>query len=318
MDKEKWNKLVIENSSEFLQSWQWGEFNKALGKKVVRVNEDGFLVQIIFNQLPFKLEYAYIPRGPVLISENLSTFACKDRQLGPESKVFWDSLKKIKGKNTIFFEIEPSKKINFLKTNKKEHRQPKKTLILDLSQNIENIFSSFHKKHRYGVRLAERSGVKIKKESSWESFFELSQKTAQRHNFKTWSRNYHKVLWETLEPEGMIEIWGAYVSGKLITSNLYIIFGNRVTYLFGASDYIRRSYMAPHLMHWNAIKEFKKRGFTEYDFWGLDEKKFAGVTTFKKRFGGKEISYPGPYIKTERFIWYQLYKLARKWHLKQF
>ena len=306
MNKDQWNKAVIEGGGGFLQSYEWGEFNEALGKRVVRINKDNFLAQVIFNRLPFKLEYAYVPRGPIVISENL------------DGKFFWDSLKKIKNKNTVFFELEPEKEISFLKTDKKKYRQPQQTLMLDLSQNIENIFSSFHKKHRYSIRLAEKRGVKIKKESSWEGFFELLQKTAQRHNFKIWSRKYYKILWETLGREDMIEIWGAYVSGKLISSNLYIIFGNRITYLFGASDYIRRSYMAPHLMHWSAIREFKEKGFTEYDFWGLDEKKFRGVSTFKKRFNGKEIFYPGSFIKTERFVWYQLYKLARKWRLKQF
>ena len=70
--------------------------------------------------------------------------------------------------------------------------------------------------------------------------------------------------------------------------------------------------MAPHFLQWRQILEAKKRGKNRYDFWGIDEKKWPGVTRFKRGFGGKEITYIGAWDLIYRPIWYKIYNLARK------
>ena len=70
--------------------------------------------------------------------------------------------------------------------------------------------------------------------------------------------------------------------------------------------------MAPYLLQWEQIKEAKKRGCIEYDFWGIDDKKWPGVTRFKKGFGGQEITYPGAFDLIFQPIWYRLYKIAKR------
>ena len=70
--------------------------------------------------------------------------------------------------------------------------------------------------------------------------------------------------------------------------------------------------MAPHLLQWEQIKEAKKRGCIEYDFWGIDDKKWPGVTRFKRGFGGREINYPNAHDLVFQPIWYLIYKIARK------
>jgi len=41
MDKEQWNQFIIKNNGSFLQSWQWGEYQEAIGHKF------GVFIQII-------------------------------------------------------------------------------------------------------------------------------------------------------------------------------------------------------------------------------------------------------------------------------
>ncbi len=70
--------------------------------------------------------------------------------------------------------------------------------------------------------------------------------------------------------------------------------------------------MATHFLQWQAISEAKKLDMKYYDFWGIDEKKWPGVTRFKKGFGGQEIIYPGTFDLIFQPLWYQAYNLARR------
>lgn len=300
MERKEWNQLVKIHGDEFLQSYDWGEFQSALGRRVERIADDHFLAQVVFYPLPFGLEYGYIARGPVALDSEIRKDA------------LWSALEKVRSPKTVFFEIEPTRAFTFLKAVSHTTRQPRQTSILNLNQDVDKIYSNFHKTLRYNIRLAERKGILIKKEKSWELFFDLLKLTARRQNFRIWTQKYYELIWQTLVPEGQAEIWSAYFNNHLLTSNLYILFGDRVTYLFGASDYQRRSLMAPHFLHWQAIREFKERGFGEYDFWGINKKKWPGVTTFKVRFGGEDVTYPGSYKKVERPLWFSLYKTAKR------
>ena len=69
--------------------------------------------------------------------------------------------------------------------------------------------------------------------------------------------------------------------------------------------------MAPYLLHWEALKEAKKRGCQFYDFWGIDHKRWPGLTRFKNSFGGEIISYPGSFDFVISSKWYFLYQLGK-------
>ncbi|PIR92771.1 hypothetical protein COT99_04470 [Candidatus Falkowbacteria bacterium CG10_big_fil_rev_8_21_14_0_10_43_10] len=60
------------------------------------------------------------------------------------------------------------------------------------------------------------------------------------------------------------------------------------------------------------IKLAKKLGYAKYDFYGIDEKKWPGVTRFKRGFGGGEINYQGCFDIVFNNKWYEIYKLV-KW-----
>ena len=70
--------------------------------------------------------------------------------------------------------------------------------------------------------------------------------------------------------------------------------------------------MGPYFLHWEAIKLFKREGYKYYDFWGIDQIKWPGLTRFKVGFGGVVKKYPGAYVKILKPVWYSLYKLVQK------
>lgn len=154
----------------------------------------------------------------------------------------------------------------------------------------------------------------MKKGEDIRSFYDLLSLIAREHNFRIWPAGYYRKLYENLAPEGFVEIKDAYSSDKIIASHLYILFGQRVTHLFGGSTSSPQAGMtlsAVPLLHWEAIREFKNRGFAEYDFWGIEPKLPDSLVRFKERFGGRRVEYPGSYTRILKTGWYRAYKLAR-------
>ena len=327
-NKEEWSRFLIENEGSFLQGFEWGEFQKRLSKKVWRfeIREKNKTIagaQVIKEKFPLNKSYLYIPFGP-----------CFDSKLLLKGKkevlnLILKELEKVaKKEKAIFLRVEPVSPLpkNPAEVKSQKRIQPQKTLILNLKKTEKEIFSSFHPKTRYNLRLAERRGVIIKiknqnncstgvasqqakiKNEDFDGFYKLIQKTAKRDKFKPYSKEYYKKF---LEIAGA-ELFLAVFENKIIAGNIVVFFGKRATYFHGASDYKFRRLMAPHLLQWKQICEAKERGCQEYDFWGIDEKKWQGLTRFKKGFRGDELEYS----KGKDFIfsnfWYKTYILSRK------
>ena len=70
--------------------------------------------------------------------------------------------------------------------------------------------------------------------------------------------------------------------------------------------------MAPYFLHWELIKIAGCEDMDEYDLWGIDEKRWPGVTRFKRGFGGKEVQYIGSFDLVFKPVWYWAYKFKNK------
>ena len=314
--KEKWNEFIINNKGSFLQSFEWGQFQEALGKKVWRfeISRDGLVVaeiQIIKETFPFKRKsFFYIPFGPVF-RENVQT---------EKKKEIFDLLfRKItqiaKKEKAIFLRIEPLfpllKEENFEIPPRRI--QPQKTLFLDLRKEEEDIFKNFTYKVRYNIRLSERKGVKIEfKDEYLPEFYELMKKTAKKDQFRPFDEEYYKRLFDIISKDFKVKLCLANYKGRIIAANILIFFGKDSIGVHGASDWKYKALKAPNLLQWERIRFSKDSGYERYNFWGIDEKKWPGLSFFKKGFGGEEFMYPeGKDIVFQDF-WYRTYKLLRK------
>jgi lipid II:glycine glycyltransferase (peptidoglycan interpeptide bridge formation enzyme) len=68
-------------------------------------------------------------------------------------------------------------------------------------------------------------------------------------------------------------------------------------YYYGASSYEHRNLMAPYLLQWEAMRLCKKSGCDHYDLLGISapdsvDDPWAGISDFKRKFGGTVITYP--------------------------
>ena len=320
---KEWNEFISDKKCSFLQSFEWGEFQEKQGKEIQRIKiSDGKILaqaQIIKEKLPFfKGGFFYLPFGPCF-EESL-----KDYEQSEILQLIKDKLRSIARKEKIFFwKIEPffifPKSFNFKETSKR--MQPQLTTVLDLNQPEEKIFQSFSHGLRYNIKFSSRLGVKIKKTEEYNPlFYDLLKKTAKSDGFNIFPEKYFQELMKIRNKLFMPRLYLAEYQNKIIAAYLLLFFNKTVYSLHGGADPEFKKAKPQSLLHWQAIKEAKEEGFTKYDFWGIDEKKWPGITYFKKSFKGETVSYPeGGDIVFEplKYQFYIFLKSCKNW-LKKF
>lgn len=326
-DEKKLTDFIKRNSAqsgaEFLQSFEWGNFLELGGEEVIRVGvregENILLIATLVKKIIFK-NYFYLsaPRGPL--------------GSGSALEFFLTALKKLY-RSALFLRFEPlnfeplnfelgriNAKINQAANSKNIFKktinlQPAKTLILDLNKNEDELLKEMHQKTRYNIRLAEKKGIIIKEGdiNDLKEFWRLLQTTGERDNFRLHSfSHYEKLLAINKTAPGFIKLFMAQYEGKNIAGGIFLFYGNKVTYLHGASDNNFRNLMAPYLLQWALIKKARAENYLAYDFFGIDEEKWPGVTRFKLGFGGRVFNYAGTYDFIFKPAAYRFYEGLRK------
>jgi lipid II:glycine glycyltransferase (peptidoglycan interpeptide bridge formation enzyme) len=313
-----WNYFLFENNGSFLQSFEWGEFEQSLGKSIWRIRikegERIFAQALILKEtFPLKKKTCfYIPFGPVLGSE----LALDEQQniIG----IILDQFKIIAQKEeSVFLRIEPDRELIFPKNSliaiSNKRVQPQKTLILDVLQSEQEIFESFSSKTRYNIRLAEKKGVRIKFEDKYRNeFYQLIKGTSKRDNFTPFKEEHYRKLFNVSSDDLKVKMCLAEYENKIIASYILILFNKTATGLHGANDWQYRALKSANFLQWERIKLVKNLGYEKFDFWGVDDNKWKGITDFKRGFGGKEIIYPQSKDIIFQKGWYKLYNVARR------
>ena len=302
--KEKWNQFIRDNQGSFLQSFEWSEFQESLGREIWRIEIGEKLKTLVIKRdLPLGKNYLYCPR-PVWDLDLWEPFLKEVQGIAKKEK-------------SIFLKIEPSKSFKFQVSSFKfiksqKQIQPAKTLILDISKPEEELLSQMRQKTRYNIKLAHKQGIEIgiislPRQEEIESFWQILSQTAKRDKFHLHPKIYYQKMLGILGEAGLVKLFIAEYKNQIIAANIVCFFNETAIYFHGASDYNFRHLMAPYLLQWQAILEAKKLGFKFYDFWGFDEKKWPGVTRFKKGFDGKEVIHPGAFDLIFQPCWYRVY-----------
>lgn len=311
--------IASQKMSQFLQSFEWGEFQEKVAGKIFRlgvINDDSLVVvaTIVKKTLPMGKSYFYCPRGPIEQSVDIS----RSTQARDETAelLFNDIRKLAREEEVMFLRLEPLNElcIKDLKSQvlKTLDVQPSNTLVLDLTKLEVELLGEMHAKTRYNIKLAEKRGVIIEEAEAirFDDFWQLMSETSERDNFRLHGINYYKNMLEV--DSKYIKLYFASHNGNPISTGIFSFFGDTVTYLHGASSSVDRNVMAPYLLHWQIINLAKSQGYKYYDFNGVDEKRWPGVTRFKNGFGGSAVNYPGTFDMIFDQGWYSIYKMVRK------
>ncbi len=307
-------------SQEFLQSWDWGEFQSAVGHAPIRLQslQDGKVagqLQGFVHDLGWGIRYLYAPR-------------CLEEHL--DLQALGDFLKK---EGIAFLRLEPQQDRSSLKAisyklKAVNNRQPQHTLLVDLTKTEEEILAGMHAKTRYNIHLAEKKDLTISQEKNADVFWKLNQETTARDAFKSHGKEYYTELLKLPIAHQLT----AFQDGVAIASHILIISGDTCTYLHGASGNTGRNLMAPYLLQWEGMKLGRSLGCARYDMWGVAPQKkqgdgtvtcfhnycwdsthpWTGITRFKAGFGGAPHAYPNAVDIILQPMKYRLYQLVRR------
>ncbi len=303
-NKEEWEHFfsAVERRT-FLNSWDWGEFRKSLGDGIWRkgvVNKDGlsclFLVSKIKSRKGSFILLAHCPVMEKLSRNGLEEAIMEVKEMAEREKVDFIRIAPIFESGG--FEDEVLEKSGFKKSSSLVF--PTKSWELDLLQKEENILSGMRKGTRYLInRGLKNSDIEIRSSESKEdlkAFCNLQEKTAIRQGFSSFPSEYIKKEFEIFSKNGNAKLFLGFNKGECSAGAFIIFWGKKAFYHHGASLMTSNEAPVSHLVQWEAIKESKVRDCETYNFWAIapsdDPKhKWAGLTFFKKGFGGREINY---------------------------
>lgn len=300
--KKEWDDFIEKNNGSFLQSFDWGEFKKNyqnVWRVCVRNKKDEIIGACqVFEEEKFFQKYLHIPHGPIAERKEI------------REEILLNVAKKIDN-GSFFVKAEPIEDIDVGK--KALYRlQPQETSVIDINNSLDDIIMNFRKSTRYNVRNAKKRGVVIEESDRYDLFFNLIKKTTKRQKFNTYNKEYFKKLLKKTEST----LFVAKHKDEIISASIILFFGKTAFYLHSASSAIDKKLNATSYLIFESIKDAKNRGCLRYDLWGVDEKKFPGVTLFKKGFGGERLLYPDAVdlpIQKLRYLFYLfLVKLLKR------
>ncbi len=313
----------------FGQSLEWGKVKSNWKNEVVlSKNDNGKIVgsiSVLIRKIPIFGNFMYVSRGPICnIHDEIILKDLTDglKELARKYKAFTLRMEPdIKSSDEEFRNIikRMGFKINDKGKNFSDGIQPRYVFRLDLKgKTEEEIFSEFHQKTRYNIRLAGRKGVEIREGSrdDLKEFHKIMVVTGKRDNFMIRPLEYFEKMYDCLAPEHL-KLMMAYYEGKPISGIIDIIYGNKIWYLYGASSNEHRNLMPNYLLQWEMIKYSISQGKDMYDFRGVtgivDEKDpHYGLYRFKKGFNAEFTEFIGEVYINFRPVRYKLYKISEK------
>lgn len=333
---EGWNRFVtLHSEAHLMQTTPWGELKSRFGwsaERVALTAPSGAVVsgaQMLFRRLPLGLgRLAYVPKGPLVNwddpSETAQTIAALDRAA--------------RSHRATVLTVEP----NLPETPEYAYRltragftrgatsiQPRRTILVDLRPDEDEILSALKSKTRYNIRLSARKGVTVRQGTTADiqTFNQLIAVTGERNHFGVRSPAYYLASYELFASYDQVGLFLAEYEEEPLAGLMVFALGPTAWYFHGASSDRHRNLMAPYAVQWAAIRWAKAKGCTTYDLWGIPdedeetlEAQFTqrqdglwGVYRFKRGFGGRVTCAVGAWDRVYRKLSYRLYRWALRW-----
>ena len=288
----------------FMQSYKWAKVKSNWGCSVI-VSRDRDTqkivgsVMLLSKRIPLLgASILYAPRGPLCSPD--APEVLEDLMTGVQMVA--------KKHNAFLLKIDPyaeetDEALIALFTNLGFRYQPDQkdlttvqtriNYVLDLTgKTAEEIFSSFHSKCRYNIRVAMRHGVQclVQDKSHIGEFYRLYEITAQRDGFVPRPQAYFERILDSMQLNGRLYL--CYYDGQAISGAIAINYGGKTCYLYGASSNEHRNVMPNYLMQWEMIQWAIETRCHTYDFQGIPfhddpQSSYYGIYQFKKSFNGR-------------------------------
>ncbi len=319
--QSEWDQLVGTVAPHaFFSSWRWGEVEKLLGHTVVRTawfSEGTFVAAascIIVKSRRGTL--MLVRHGPVMpdISQSVLKTVVDDlRVIGKRHHVDVVRLSPL-------VSTDPYEQMIVacgLRRSPIYGMDAQFCRHIDVMKSDDDILTGMKKNTRYDIKKADGSGITVrvsKGADDIEIFMKLYDETAKRQGFVE-----HEGIEEELTVFGDDAIIvTASKDGIALSSSVVVFEGNQGIYRHAAS--IPNSSGASARMVWEILRETKRRGKPICNLWGVSPEEntnhaWAGLSRFKRGFGGYDVSYAGTYDipLTPKYLMIYVLDHIKKW-----
>lgn len=307
LQKNIWEDFLLQcKEKTFLQSWNWGEFQKLMGNKIWRfgIYEKNELISVslVVKNTARRGTFLLVPHGPVIENSKLQNINYKNQILN----MLLNKLKEIaKQEDASFVRMAPIwdrtkenkdifDKLKFIKSPILIHLDA--TWELDIRPEEEGLLKNMRKTTRYLIKQAQKNtDIEILKSNNLkdvEKFSELHNKVSVRQKFIPFSLNFLKNEFLAFKGDNEVIMFVAVYKGEIVGSAMIIFNSNKAYYHHSALIGEYSKIPVIYLLIWEAIREAKRRNCVAFDFYGfVDPEKqpkhpWAGPTLFKMGFGG--------------------------------
>ena len=287
----------FEGEKTFLQSPAFAAYRQACGEEIrlegYFINNEIVAVALVQNLKSKLKKWLHVPHGPLVKPAFKNEFwpwwLNHYRQLGKDLK---QDLVRVSPLETV------DTTIDFAAANFKPAAvhlvNPETSWILDITNSEDELLAGMKKSTRYEVRKGAKpeTGFTTTIDQNLEAFWNLHEATVARQKFVPFTKKSTqaeiKAFGDNCE---IITIWH---EEKALASGVFLFDEKSAYYHQGAS--VHSKLPAAHAYIWAAILESKKRGCTEFNFWGVSRETetkhpWFGLSKFKRGFGGGEKNY---------------------------
>jgi lipid II:glycine glycyltransferase (peptidoglycan interpeptide bridge formation enzyme) len=318
-DKElqQWNNLLTKNPNNGSDPYQSTAMSKLKAMNgwrdeywVYETSQGLVYASVLTRKFDLVGNLAYIMRGPSVNNEK----QLQEIVLANQTK-----------KSFFAIKIEPTidaipellvtslSNVNNNKLLKVRNVQPHSDqVVIDLSNSLEGLWSSFRQGARREIRAAEKDGIVIKEvpivEKHMQEMYRLYAETGRRAGFFVRKYSYHRNYWTNYAKLEQGKLFFAYPYGKdvPIAGLFAIILGKKAVYKDGGSIRSGNKHFA-HLLQWEAMKVLKSIGVTEYNLMSTNT---TGLANFKLSFSPRRVTHVGT---VDQVIDLKSYTRWRKW-----
>lgn len=321
-DQAAWDQFLSEQKYRpFMQSWTMGEVYRSIGEEPIRLEmrEDGKIVGICQALIiPARRgRHLVVPYGPIgvesgfipTLKEHAKKHHCSFIRISPFTP---------KELSSIHYPLSTFKPAPL-------HLLAEHIWYIDLQKHSEEeILKNMRKNTRNLIRRAEKDGVTITRSKDplkdLDTFIELHEETRKRHSFTPYTNTFFRSQVEHFWKRGECTMYQAHYQGEVIACSIHMHTFGETSYHHGASTHKYNKIPASYLLQWTAIQDAIKRGDHKYSFWGIapegiTKHPFAGVTLFKRGFGGEllELVHCMDVPVHSRYYLTRAFETLRKW-----
>jgi hypothetical protein len=173
------------------------------------------------------------------------------------------------------------------------------TVLLDIDRPLEELRASFHKHWRRHLNGALRNDLEMTfgtEPDRFEVVDRMSEALRARKGYELdLDASFYAKVQRELSERDQLVVGLVMKDGTPVAANITAIHGDTAVYVIGASTEAGLKSKAGYLMHWRTIELLRERGVPWYDLGGIDPVANPGVTSFKLRTNGFDVTGAGPF-----------------------